>query len=242
MVEANIELVVIGAGFSGLGVACKLVRQRRSDFTELQRASTVGGTWLDHTYPDCACDIPRDLYSFSFRRHPDWSSNYATQTKIAGLIRGGDGVSLAQKCGTDFEAHRGTAVAGYPNLFLIVGPNTALGHNSIIYMIEAQVRYVLAALKQAERRGAVELAPTETAQRDYNRWLQKRLARSVWTNGGCSSYYLSSSAKNTTLWPERAAVLRRKLGHFDAASYRFFSPRNPVRSAIPTKKAVFPYA
>ncbi|ABY24260.1 cyclohexanone monooxygenase [Renibacterium salmoninarum ATCC 33209] len=114
-------------------------------------------------------------------------------------------------------------VAGYPNLFLIVGPNTALGHNSIIYMIEAQVRYVLAALKHTKRRGAVGLVPSAQAQAGYNEWIQKRMKRLVWVRGGCSSYYLSSNGKNTTLWPDRAAAFRRLLGNFDARSFQFVS-------------------
>lgn len=514
MSERTIEIAVVGAGFSGLGMACELLRHGRRDFIVLERGSTVGGTWRDNTYPGCACDIPSDLYSFSFRPNPSWSSNYAsqpeilsylqqvaadygllgsgseqsaedfslgsvpagtisfntellaarwepstqrwristtqgtllarylisghgplitphwpdlpglegfngerfhsaqwdhgvelagkrvavigtgasaiqfvpqvqavagqlslfqrtppwivprgwrettakrrrifakypilqkldrqrkfriletrhlgfttprfnqvmqdfalsylkrkvkdpqlrakltpdyrigckrilisddyfkalqqpgvelvtepiqqvtgagvvtadgvehaadvlicgtgfnaTQPKIAELIRNGEGVSLAEKWGADFEAHRGSTVTGYPNLFLIVGPNTALGHNSIIYIIEAQVRYVLSALKQAERRGAVELAPMEQAQARYNQWVQKRLARLVWGRGGCSSYYLSSTGKNTTLWPDRAASFRRLLGRFDAHNYRFASPNRRLTNSTPT--------
>lgn len=85
--ELHIEIAIVGSGFSGLGVACELVRKGRRDFIVLERGNTVGGTWRDNTYPGCACDIPSDLYSFSFRPNPYWSSNYASQPEILAYLR-----------------------------------------------------------------------------------------------------------------------------------------------------------
>jgi len=117
------------------------------------------------------------------------------------------------------EALHGTTVAGFPNLFLLVGPNSALGHNSIIYIIEAQVDYVLKALDAMSASGAAFVVPTAEAQRRYNQRVQADLAESVWVSGGCSSYYLDTGGRNTTLWPHRAALFRRSVRRFDAKEY-----------------------
>jgi cation diffusion facilitator CzcD-associated flavoprotein CzcO len=98
------------------------------------------------------------------------------------------------------QAYLGTSVAGYPNLFLLIGPNTGLGHNSMILMIEAQIRYVMSALAHMRRTGASGLAVRGHVQDAFNERLQRRMKRTVWSSG-CTSWYLDSSGKNTTLWP-----------------------------------------
>ena len=98
------------------------------------------------------------------------------------------------------EAHRGIAVAGMPNLFFLLGPNTGLGHNSVVFMIESQIRYVAQAIAAVDAAGATALAPTRSAQDDFNRRLHADLDRSVWSIGGCSSYYMDERGKNRTLW------------------------------------------
>jgi cation diffusion facilitator CzcD-associated flavoprotein CzcO len=85
------------------------------------------------------------------------------------------------------EAYLGTSIAGFPNLLLLLGPNTGLGHNSMIYMIESQVHYVMQALAAMRRRGVEAITVREDAQNAYNREIQSRLARTVWATGGCKS-------------------------------------------------------
>jgi cation diffusion facilitator CzcD-associated flavoprotein CzcO len=138
----------------------------------------------------------------------------ATHPPVAKLVRGRDGRSLAEYWGEHMSALRGTTVPGFPNLFLLVGPNTALGHNSIVYIIEAQVDYVLKALA----RGRVIEAKPEAARR-YNERVQRDLVGSVWTSGGCASYYLDTTGRNTTLWPHRAAAFRGTVRRFDPSEY-----------------------
>ena len=75
----SFETVIVGSGFSGLAMAHRLKQAGREDFTILERARDVGGTWRDNTYPGCRCDIPSHLYSFSFAPNPDWSETYARQ-------------------------------------------------------------------------------------------------------------------------------------------------------------------
>ena len=141
----------------------------------------------------------------------------ATDPPVAHVLRGRDGRTLAEHWrGTGMQALLGTAVHGFPNLFLLVGPNTALGHNSIVYMIEAQVRYVLQALKLTDGPdGRSVLEARADRQREYAEWLRRQLAGSVWVTGGCSSYYLDAEGRNTTLWPGRAASFARRLRRVD---------------------------
>lgn len=81
------DIIVIGTGFSGLGVAVSLKREGRHNFIVLERADEVGGTWRDNTYPGAACDIPSHLYSFSFRQNPNWSNVYARQPEILEYLK-----------------------------------------------------------------------------------------------------------------------------------------------------------
>jgi len=143
----------------------------------------------------------------------------ATRPPIARHITGTGGRLLADAWAPHMAALRGTTVAGFPNLFLLVGPNTALGHNSIIYIIEAQVGYILDALGVMDARRATTLEPRPAAQERYNGVLQSALSRSVWSIGGCSSYYLDTAGRNTALWPHRAAKFRHTLRRFDSAEY-----------------------
>ena len=97
-------------------------------------------------------------------------------------------------------AYLGISVAGYPNLFQLVGPHTALGHNSIIFMIEAQVNYVLRCMDYVRARGADWLDVTPAAQQKFTQWTQDQLKTTVW-NSGCQSWYQTADGINFTLWP-----------------------------------------
>src|SRR5262245_23647618 len=84
----DVEVAIVGTGFSGLGMAIRLREQGVEDFLVLERAADVGGTWWNNTYPGCACDVPSHLYSFSFAPNPDWSQIYSTQPEIRDYLRG----------------------------------------------------------------------------------------------------------------------------------------------------------
>ena len=115
-------------------------------------------------------------------------------------IRGRDGVALGSQWDSGPEAYLGTTVAGFPNLFLLCGPNTGLGHNSQVFMIEAQVRYMVRCLRYAGRENVLEVR--RDAQDRFNRFIQGRLASTVWQAGGCRSWYQDPvTGRNTLLWP-----------------------------------------
>lgn len=115
-------------------------------------------------------------------------------------VTGLPGHTLAEDWRAGAEAYYGISVAGYPNLHQLVGPNTALGHNSIIFMIEAQVHYVLECLRELEARGADYLVPDAVAQRRFNERVQRALEGTVWSSG-CRSWYQSAEGRNFTIWP-----------------------------------------
>ena len=115
-------------------------------------------------------------------------------------LSGRDGHELGRDWQRAPEAYLGTTVSGYPNMFQLVGPGTALGHNSIIFMIEAQVRYILDCLKQLDAHGADYLDLKPEVQREFNTELQSKLKGSVWSTG-CKSWYQTAEGVNFTLWP-----------------------------------------
>jgi len=145
----------------------------------------------------------------------------ATDPLPPGLLFGQDGLDITQAWQNGPEAYLGTAVHGFPNLFLLVGPNTGLGHSSMIYMIESQIAYVLAALQTAERKQARQLVVRRDVQDRYNVRLQQRLLTTVWHRGGCRSWYLHASGKNVSLWPGFTWQFRRATARFVPADYEW---------------------
>jgi hypothetical protein len=122
-------------------------------------------------------------------------------------------------------------VAGCPNLFFLVGPNTGLGHNSIVFMIESQCNYVLDALRMMEAAGAAELEVRPEAQAAYNARIQEQMRGTVWTSGGCASWYLDAQGRNTTLWPTFTWPFRERTRRLDPAQYELRAAR-AVREAV----------
>lgn len=139
-----------------------------------------------------------------------FGTGFDSQNSIRIDVTGTDGRSLAQDWEDGNEAYLGTTIAGYPNLATMVGPNVGLGHNSQIFMIESQARYIVDLLKQLRRRGARSAMVRPEVQRDFNRWLQGRMARTVWQSGGCRSYYQDRSGRNTVLWPDSSVAFWRR--------------------------------
>jgi len=88
MGKPGFRIGIVGSGFAGLCAAIRLQRAGFEDFTIFERAAGIGGTWRDNTYPGCACDIPSNLYSFSFEPNPEWTRMYPQQPEVhAYLLR-----------------------------------------------------------------------------------------------------------------------------------------------------------
>jgi hypothetical protein len=110
----------------------------------------------------------------------------------------------------------GRAVPGFPNLFILLGPNTGLGHSSMVYMIESQIAYVMDALKAMGDADVVEVRPEVEAA--YNEEVRRRMQGTVW-NTGCVSWYQDAKGNNPTLWPDWTWRFRRRTARFDPAEY-----------------------
>ncbi|MEA2288230.1 MAG: hypothetical protein QOD55_227 [Solirubrobacteraceae bacterium] len=145
---------------------------------------------------------------------------FVTDIRLASIVRGRGGRLLADAWQGSPQAYRGTTVAGFPNLFFLVGPNTGLGHNSIVFMIEAQLAYVMDALRTMRARRASRLEVRDEAQAAYNERLQGRLSRTVWNTGGCASWYLDANGRNSTIWPDFTWRYWGQMRRFDPAAYR----------------------
>jgi cation diffusion facilitator CzcD-associated flavoprotein CzcO len=134
---------------------------------------------------------------------------HVTDMPLATRLHGADGVPLAEAWGPRMSALRGTTVAGFPNLCLVIGPNTGLGHNSLVHIIEAQLDYILDYLAILDRTGAAALDPKPDAQRRWGAGIARRMMSTVWTTGGCTSWYLNADRQNPTLWPGSVRGFRR---------------------------------
>lgn len=142
-----------------------------------------------------------------------------TEPPIARRITGEDGRTLSEVWRDGMSAYLGTTVAGFPNAFVLLGPNTGLGHTSVVFMTECQIAYTLDALRHMESRGLAVARVRPDAQDAYNTWLERRMARTVWARGGCVSWYMDRSGKNTTLWPTFTWLYRRRTRRFDPDAY-----------------------
>lgn len=144
----------------------------------------------------------------------------ATRPPFAKSIHGRQGISLDAHWDKGMQGLDSIAVHGFPNLFIINGPNTGLGHNSVVYIIEAQVDYILEALEHAERHQLAVLEADATAQAQYMEALDARAEGTVWLAGGCKSWYVDPRSHRLTLvWPDYAYAFREANGTFHPEAY-----------------------
>ena len=146
---------------------------------------------------------------------------HVTDSPAYQAIVGKDGRTLAQTFDDGGQqGYKGAAVANFPNMFFLVGPNTGLGHTSMVFMIESQINYLVDALNTIDKHDIGTIEVRKDVQDEYNVTLQDQLAKSVWMNGGCASWYLDKHGNNTTLWPGFTFEFRRQTKHFDLDAYR----------------------
>ena len=144
---------------------------------------------------------------------------HVTDLPIAERITGRDGRTLAQVWKDGMMTNRSAAVAGFPNMFLLGGPNVGVGHTSMIYMIESQVTYVRRALDAMDDEGLEVVETTEQAQQAYRDLIAGKSRGTVWLTGGCASWYLDRHGHNATLWPDFTFRFRRLTRTFDRENY-----------------------
>ncbi|MBI3213711.1 MAG: NAD(P)/FAD-dependent oxidoreductase [Mycobacterium sp.] len=131
-----------------------------------------------------------------------WSTGYdATDGVIAYPVIGVDGATLADFWRDYPRAYLGTAIPGFPNLFIVTGPNTGIGHTSAIFVIEAQMEYIARAIRAAEKTGAASIEVTAAAEAEYTQMIHREMKRTVWQHGGCHSWYQSKSGRVIAMYP-----------------------------------------
>jgi cation diffusion facilitator CzcD-associated flavoprotein CzcO len=177
---------------------------------EIREHSIVGADGVEH-------EVDTIIFGTGFR---------VTEPPIAERVHGRAGRTLSEQWDGSPTGHRNTTVEGFPNLFLLGGPGTGIGHTSQVFMIEAQVAYVGRALEHMRRTGAVSVEPRHDAQARWVDDSQRKMKGTVWLEGGCSSWYLDRQGRNTTLWPDFTFRFRRELSSFDATEY-------VVRTGVP---------
>jgi len=151
-----------------------------------------------------------------------YGTGFHTTTAFDHLnIHGKNDLALQDAWSEGMEANLGTTVHGFPNFFMLLGPNTGLGHNSVVLMIEAQVGHIIDLMREVRQRGAEQVEPSARAQQQWVDEVQGRLSDSVWQEGGCSSWYQDANGKNTTLWPGTVAEYQARMKNAGARGYDF---------------------
>lgn len=146
----------------------------------------------------------------------------ATEPLIGIRLVGREGVEIHDAWRERMSAYLGVTVAGFPNFFLLLGPNTGLGHNSVVLMIEAQVRYVMSCLKLMKRRKCSVLEVREQVQTNFVAEVHRLLKSTVWQSGGCRSWYQDArTGENTTIWPGSVIAYLRRTRSASAADFDF---------------------
>jgi cation diffusion facilitator CzcD-associated flavoprotein CzcO len=139
-------------------------------------------------------------------------------------ITGLDGRELHQAWTEGARAYLGISVSGFPNFFMLYGPNTNLGGNSIIYMLEGQIAYALGGIQALAGQDLDWLDVRPEVQDEFNEWVQSTSASTVWESG-CTSWYTTDSGRNTNNWPDYTFMYRYRIRRFDISSYKVMPKR-----------------
>ena len=157
------------------------------------------------------CEVDTIIFGTGFR---------TTEFLVPMEVLGRDGTSIHDAWKGGARAHLGVTVPGFPNLFLLYGPNTNLAHNSIILMIECQVRHVLACLEQLGERGRKAIEPTAEAAEAFDAETQGRVEKTVWA-AGCPSWYKNEEGRITNNWSGSTIEFWKRTRKADWSQFRF---------------------
>ena len=159
---------------------------------------------------------------------------YTTTYKHLYEVKGINRQSLFDKWSSEGgEAYYGMTVNGFPNFVLMVGPNTGLGHNSIVHMMESQLNYIMGYLKYLDNNPNSALNVKETVQNEFNQKIQQQLKTMIWSDGGCNSYYLKdSNGKNTSIWPGSTMSYRKQTKRINKTDYDIVSIETTKKELI----------
>jgi len=149
-----------------------------------------------------------------------WGTGFKVDEPLMGIdIAGIDGQDLnAVWKDNGFESYYGTTVAGFPNAFILAGPNTGIGHTSLVVMIEAQFSYIMDAIQKIQQQDIKYIDVKESVQTQFCQSMQDKMVGTAWTSG-CNSWYLSDSGKNFTIWPDYTYNYIRQIKQINLADY-----------------------
>ncbi|QDZ29605.1 alpha/beta hydrolase fold domain-containing protein [Noviherbaspirillum sp. UKPF54] len=150
---------------------------------------------------------------------------YGTGFRVTDLLSpvrfvGRGGIDLNDAWRDGAQAYCGLMAAGYPNLFMLLGPNTGLGHNSVVFMAEQQIDHAMKCLKLMRKNGMTSIEVNPQAQAQFNARLQQRMHKTVWASG-CKSWYLDAHGRNVTLWPGFTFSYWARMKRVRLPDYRF---------------------
>lgn len=151
-----------------------------------------------------------------------WSTGYdATDGVISYPVVGRGGQTIAEVWEQYPRAYLGTTVPGFPNFFIVTGPNTGIGHTSAIFVIEAQMNYILKSIAQLDQRGAQAIEVKPEAEAAYTGMIHSEMDRTVWKTGGCKSWYQSKSGHVIAMFPGFSFTYRQLANRFKPQHHRF---------------------
>lgn len=151
-----------------------------------------------------------------------YSTGYdATDGVISYPVVGRQGKTLASAWADYPRAYMGTSVPNFPNLFVVTGPNTGIGHTSALFLIESQMRYIMSCITQVKQRNRQVIEVKEQAEQKYTDHIHHEMTKTVWQNGGCNSWYKSKSGKVIAMFPGFSFTFRRWTKNFKAIDHIF---------------------
>jgi cation diffusion facilitator CzcD-associated flavoprotein CzcO len=160
-----------------------------------------------------------------------------SRSLLVDRLTGADGRTLGDVWNRSPRAYLGSAVPGFPNMFILLGPN-AIGINSVIFSLEAQIAYVLDALRTMDRDGVSRIELRPEALECFVDEVDRRSEGSVWTDGGCTAYYLDETGRNFAIYPGFASGFRRRTRRFDPAPYELApAPSRPAPGRVSGRAA-----
>ena len=204
-------------------MGCKRVLLSDDYYPSLMRDNVTVAPALARVTPDSVIDADGGEHSVDVII---WATGFKVlEPPLAALIVGRGGLTLAEAFERDgMSAYRGTTIAGFPNLYILQGPNTGLGHSSVVLMTEAQVAYLTPAVASGM---VLEVDPHR--QEEYRELIDQRLSTTVWQQGGCHSWYQNGHGRNVALWPGSTHGFARLMRRFDRDAYRI---RRPSRGGV----------
>ncbi|CAF2006458.1 unnamed protein product [Rotaria magnacalcarata] len=150
-----------------------------------------------------------------------WATGFQVQ-KIPLSMMGMNGRSLHEQWRETMQAYRGVTVVNFPNFFILLGPNSAIGHNSGVFLIETQLNYIVEALVFMSQNGIKSISVKQNVHDRYNKELQAKLKTTVWQLGGCHSWYQDAKGNNNTVWPGFTWTYYLLLRNFDYNNYNIY--------------------